>query len=77
VLNPPYGRRLGQRPQALRLARDIGATLARRYRGWRAAVLCPDAQFVTAVAAGARRQPETIHPLRNGGLRIQLALWRF
>ena len=75
VVNPPYGHRLGQRTQALRLARGIGQTLLAHYRGWRAGILCPDAQFVASVSAGARRAPATIHVLRNGGLRVHLAVW--
>jgi putative N6-adenine-specific DNA methylase len=75
VLNPPYGHRLGQRTQALRLARAIGQTLQAHYRGWRAGILCPDAPFAAAVAAGARRTPVITHVLRNGGLRVHLALW--
>jgi putative N6-adenine-specific DNA methylase len=75
IINPPYGRRLGQRQQALRLGRSIGQTLAMRYQGWRAAVLCPDAAFVAALAAGARRKPIKTPMLRNGGLRVTLALW--
>jgi len=75
VLNPPYGHRLGQRSQALRLARDIGQTLLAHYRGWRVGILCPDPQFVASVAAGARRQPVATHVLRNGGLRVHLAVW--
>jgi putative N6-adenine-specific DNA methylase len=75
VMNPPYGHRLGQRTQALRLARGLGQTLLAHYRGWRAGVLCPDAQFVASVAAGARRTPVQTHVLRNGGLRVHLALW--
>jgi putative N6-adenine-specific DNA methylase len=75
VVNPPYGHRLGQRAQALRLARGLGQTLLAHYRGWRAGILCPDPQFVAAVAAGARRSPAQTHVLRNGGLRVHLALW--
>ncbi|MGD0838194.1 MAG: SAM-dependent methyltransferase [Polyangia bacterium] len=75
ILNPPYGHRLGQRGRSLSLARSIGQTLAMRYQGWRAAVLCPDAAFVAAVAAGMRRKPGKTTTLRNGGLQITLALW--
>jgi putative N6-adenine-specific DNA methylase len=75
VINPPYGRRLGQRQQAFRLGRSIGQTLLARYPGWRAAVLCPDPAFLAAVAAGARRAPVKTYTLRNGGLRVQLGLW--
>jgi putative N6-adenine-specific DNA methylase len=75
VLNPPYGRRLGQRAQAQRLARSIGHTVASHYRNWRVAVLCPDASFVAALSAGAHRRPRQSFSLRNGGLRVQLAIW--
>jgi putative N6-adenine-specific DNA methylase len=75
VINPPYGHRLGQRSQALRLARGLGQTMLAHYRGWRAGILCPDPQFVASVAAGARRQPLATHVLRNGGLRVHLAVW--
>jgi putative N6-adenine-specific DNA methylase len=75
VMNPPYGRRLGPGGPARRLPRDIGATLAARFAGWRAAVLCPDASFLAAVRAAVRRPPTATIPLRNGGLRVQLALW--
>jgi putative N6-adenine-specific DNA methylase len=75
VINPPYGHRLGGRAQALRLARGIGQTLHAHYRGWRAGILCPDPQFIAAVAAGTRRAPAKTHVLRNGGLRVHLALW--
>ncbi len=75
VVNPPYGHRLGQRAQALRLARGLGQTLLAHYRGWRAGILCPDPQFVAAVASGARRAPMQTHVLRNGGLRVHLAVW--
>jgi putative N6-adenine-specific DNA methylase len=77
VLNPPYGHRLGDRKHALRLGRAIGQTLRQRFVGWRAGVLCPDPQFVAAVAAGARQKAISTVALRNGGLRILLAQWKF
>lgn len=77
VLNPPYGHRLGDRKHALRLGRAIGQTLRLRFVGWRAGVLCGDPQFAAAVAAGARQKPLSTVALRNGGLRVLLAQWRF
>ena len=76
VVNPPYGHRLSRQGQAHRLARGLGHILASRFLGWRAAVLCPDAGFVAAVSAGARRKPEKSFALRNGGLRVHLSRWR-
>jgi putative N6-adenine-specific DNA methylase len=75
VVNPPYGRRLGGRAQALRLGRNTGQTLRARYQGWRAGILCPDPAFVAGVAAGVRQAPARTHALRHGGLRVVLALW--
>jgi len=75
VLNPPYGHRLGDRRLAMQLARKLGETLAKHFRGWRVGVLCPDPAFVATVAKGVRRQPVATHALRNGGLRVTLAIW--
>jgi putative N6-adenine-specific DNA methylase len=75
VGNPPYGHRLGERRHATLLARDLGETLNARFRGWRAGILCPDPAFVSTVARGVRRQPVATHVLRNGGLRVLLAIW--
>ena len=73
VINPPYGRRLGR--QVLHLGREIGRILAAGYREWRVGVLCPDAAFAKAVAAGLRRAPVATHALRNGGLRVELLIF--
>jgi putative N6-adenine-specific DNA methylase len=75
VMNPPYGHRLGDRRHAMQVARKIGDELAARFRGWRAGVLCPDPAFVATLGKGARRQPLASHALRNGGLRVMLAIW--
>jgi putative N6-adenine-specific DNA methylase len=75
VINPPYGRRLGQHGFALRLGRDIGRILAAGYQGWRIGVLSPDAAFTKAITAGLRRSPVATHALRNGGLRVELLIF--
>jgi putative N6-adenine-specific DNA methylase len=75
VMNPPYGHRLGERRLVMQIARKIGDELAGRFRGWRAGVLCPDPAFVATLAKGARRPPLASHALRNGGLRVILAIW--
>ncbi len=68
IMNPPYGRRIGD-PRALRsVYAAIGRTLRARFAGWRAALLVSDARLIDAV--GARVVAE--HPLINGGLRVRL-----
>jgi putative N6-adenine-specific DNA methylase len=75
VMNPPYGHRLGDRRHAMQVARQIGEELATRFRGWRAGILCPDPAYVATLGKGARRQPVATHALRNGGLRVTLAIF--
>lgn len=68
IMNPPYGRRIGD-PRALRsLYGAIGRALRARFAGWRAALLVSDMRLVDAI--GARVVAE--HPLINGGLRVRL-----
>lgn len=68
VLNPPYGRRVGD-PRALRaLYGAIGRALRARFAGWRAALLVSDARLVDAVGVPVAAD----HPLVNGGLRVRL-----
>jgi len=68
ILNPPYGRRIGD-PRALRsLYGAIGRALRARFAGWHAALLVSDARLVEAVGAKIVRE----HPLINGGLRVRL-----
>jgi putative N6-adenine-specific DNA methylase len=75
VCNPPYGHRLGERRQSTQLARCLGERLRACFRGWRAGILCPDPAFVAIVSKSVRKQPLASHPLRNGGLRVVLAIW--
>ncbi len=75
IINPPYGRRLGDRGQVTRLGRDIGRILHAQYPGWRVGVLGLDAGFVQALKAGLRRPVKATHALRNGGLRVSLLIF--
>ena len=70
VVNPPYGKRVGERAELEGLYQTLGSVLRERFRGWRAAVLVPDARLSRALAL-----PDVAsHPLENGGLRIQLEI---
>ena len=72
IVNPPYGRRLGDARSALLAYRDLGRVLRAHFRGWRAAIVVPRA---LAGAPGALRLDFTArHRLRNGGLPIELAV---
>jgi putative N6-adenine-specific DNA methylase len=70
VVNPPYGRRLGDPRRIDRATRDLGRTLRARFAGWRAAVLVPARTPPTALGL-----PVTARfPLTNGGLRVALVV---
>ena len=66
VVNPPYGRRLGQRHQLPDLYREIGRVVRLRFGGWRTAVVVPDARLASAFHLPLVAS----HPLVHGGLRI-------
>ena len=68
LVNPPYGRRLGD-PRALRrLCTDLGRWLRSRFAGWRAGVLLPGRDIEKYFGLPLR----AAHDLRNGGLRVRL-----
>jgi putative N6-adenine-specific DNA methylase len=72
VVNPPYGRRLGDPKRIDRAYRDLGRALRARFAGWRAAVLVP-----ARSPPGALGLPVTARfPLQNGGLRVALVVCR-
>lgn len=68
LVNPPYGRRVGD-PRHLRgLYAELGRLLRTRFSGWRAGVLLADPRL--GAALGLTPTSET--PLQNGGLRVRL-----
>jgi putative N6-adenine-specific DNA methylase len=72
VVNPPYGRRLGDPRRIDRATRDLGRALRARFSGWRAAVLVPARTPPTVLGL-----PVTARfPLVNGGLRVALVVCR-
>jgi 23S rRNA (guanine2445-N2)-methyltransferase len=71
VVNPPYGKRVGEAEDLPGLYRAMGATFRRAFQGWRAAVLLPeDPGLVRALGLPEGRNL----PVRNGGLRCRLLL---
>jgi putative N6-adenine-specific DNA methylase len=68
LMNPPYGRRIGD-PRLLRkLYADIGRVLRTRFAGWHAGLLVADRRLIDAVGAKVLSE----HSLFNGGLRVTL-----
>ncbi len=71
VLNPPYGRRLGEGKQSQKLIAEILEKLAADFHGWRFAVLSPNQQLPGRIGL-----PHTKHPLFHGGLKLTLLVGR-
>ncbi len=71
VVNPPYGKRVGEAEDLPGLYRAMGATFRRAFAGWRAALLVPeDTGLIRALGLPEGRSL----PVRNGGLRCRLLL---
>ncbi len=64
VINPPYGRRLENRPKSEGLFLDICARLKRKYQGWQIILISPTRRL-------AQRVPFELakHPISHGGLK--------
>ncbi len=72
IANPPYGRRLADPRSALQVYRDLGRVLRAHFRGWRAAIVVP--RSLHNAAGVLRLDFAARHPLRNGGLPIELCI---
>lgn len=69
IVNPPYGGRIGNRKTLYTVYAALGATLSRRFSGWRVGLITSDAAL-----ARATRLPfgEPGPPVDHGGLKVRL-----
>ncbi|MBF0202247.1 MAG: RNA methyltransferase, partial [Desulfamplus sp.] len=70
VLNPPYGRRMGEPRAVTSLFKDIGKKLKSDFKGWKAGVIIPD-----KILAGHLPGSVKLIPLRHGGLDVHGAIF--
>jgi putative N6-adenine-specific DNA methylase len=68
IANPPYGRRIGSRSTLPALYRQIGVVLRKRFRGWQAGVVLPDARLASAFQLPIVAS----HRMFHGGLSVTL-----
>jgi putative N6-adenine-specific DNA methylase len=64
VINPPYGRRLENRPKSEGLFLDICARLKRKYKGWQIILISPTRRLAQKVPFELAK-----HPISHGGLK--------
>ncbi|MCP4023457.1 MAG: RNA methyltransferase [Desulfobacteraceae bacterium] len=69
VLNPPYGRRIGEKGQTFPLYREIGEKLKQDFKGWRAGVILPSKSLIKALGLKAQ-----LKPFFHGGLELYTAV---
>ena len=67
-VNPPYGLRIGQGPDALEAHRAIGVALRERFSGWQAAVLTGEPKLGQEIGINAHRT----HTVFNGAIECRL-----
>ncbi len=67
VINPPYGLRMGNRHESLKLFHSIINTLKKEYSGWKIAIIVPDDSLLKKIPFQF-----TLHHLSHGGLKLTL-----
>ncbi len=68
VMNPPYGRRIGEGDSSNAVFRHIGTVLRERWSGWRLAILIPDRALLRDLGIPV----ESALLFSNGGLKVGL-----
>jgi putative N6-adenine-specific DNA methylase len=66
-INPPYGRRLGQKQESRKLFQEICGKLNSDYRGWKSVLFAPGKKPARAVPFEAKS-----YPILHGGLKLTL-----
>lgn len=69
VLNPPYGKRIGEKRDSDQLFDNIGKKLKSDFRGWCAAVIVPDKKILEHLPG-----KKSLIPIFHGGLEIHAAI---
>lgn len=69
ITNPPWGARIGERKLLFALYGSFGRVLGQGFRGWRVAVIAPDAGLVGAMGLGLEPAGP---PVDIGGIKARL-----
>ncbi len=69
VLNPPYGKRIGEKGEVDKMFDRIGKKLESGFTGWRVAVIVPDKRLLSYLPA-----IKALIPIFHGGLEIHAAI---
>lgn len=68
ISNPPYGERLGEFPELLKLYQSVGNALRTQFQGWKVSILSASPELLSCLRLRAEKQ----YRLFNGALECQL-----
>ncbi len=68
ISNPPYGERLGEFPELLKLYQSVGNALRTEFQGWKVSILSASPELLSCLRLRAEKQ----YRLFNGALECQL-----
>lgn len=71
VCNPPYGERLGEKPELVGLYSQLGAVMSREFAGWQAAIFTSDLSLGKAIGLRSHKR----YALYNGAIETYLLLF--
>jgi putative N6-adenine-specific DNA methylase len=71
AINPPYGRRIGSKPESEQLFKAICSRLNQHYKGWRLVLIVPHKKLAKHIPFKLRE-----YPLSHGGLKLRLMVGR-
>lgn len=65
ILNPPYGKRIGNEGNTARFYQEIGKKLKKDYKGWQAGIVLPSKILLSHLKLDLN-----LHPVFHGGLKV-------
>ena len=69
LVNPPYGKRVGNRKNLFALYRSLGQTLSEKFDGWQVGIITSDPGLAKATGLNFL---DISSPVDNGGIKVQL-----
>ena len=69
LVNPPYGKRVGNRKNLFALYRSLGQTLSEKFDGWKVGIISSDPGLAKATGL---KFLDISNPVDNGGIKVQL-----
>ena len=69
LVNPPYGKRVGNRKKLFALYRSLGQTLSEKFYGWQVGIITSDPGLAKATEL---KFLDISSPVDNGGIKVQL-----